>query len=231
LARPYCLHLDPALSPSPSRPALIWAEGLDSNTDNNPMAAQLDAAIREATDAEGATGPSEVYRHVRDMLRHGHYKPAGRGKPASEFLRQAAHSGAFPRVNCPVDVNNWISLVSGLPGSIFDAVKTGEELFLRHGLADECYVFNASGQSIDLEDLLVVCRRVGDRWEPCGNPVKDAMATKVGPATRDVLAVLYAPASMSLEQVELWARRYAHGLSAHCSAYKAGYRVVDIGTR
>ena len=67
------------------------------------------------------------------MLRHGAYKPSGRGKPASEFLLHAALRGEFPLVHGPVDANNAISLASGLPGSIFDADLTGPRLFLRHG--------------------------------------------------------------------------------------------------
>ncbi len=32
----------------------------------------------------------ETRRAVRDLLRHGGYKPTGRGKPASEYLVRAA---------------------------------------------------------------------------------------------------------------------------------------------
>lgn len=169
--------------------------------------------------------PAERRQRVRRMLRHGKYKPSGRSKPASEFLLQAALFGSFPRVNGPVDVNNMISLESGLPGSIFDADLSGRHLLMRRGAAGESYVFNPSGQSIDLEDLLLVCRRAADGWEPIGNPVKDSMATKIKPETRDVVAVLYAPADEPDDSVERWASEFALRLAAHCAAAATGFCV------
>jgi len=137
--------------------------------------------------------PLEVRQRVRKMLRHGKYKPAGRSKPASEFLLRAALSESFPLINEPVDVNNAVSLESGFPGSIFDADISGRHLLIRRGLPNEQYVFNPSGQTIDLQDLLLVSRKTETGWEPCGNPVKDAMITKISADTVNVVAVLYAP--------------------------------------
>jgi len=170
------------------------------------------------------------------MLRFGKYKPAGRAKPSSEYLLSAAVAGEalpglFPLVNGPVDANNAVSLEWGYPASVFDAAKTGVELFLRRGAAGESYVFNPSGQAIELEDLLVVCRRGAageDRaWEPCGNPVKDAMATKVFEDARDVLAVVYAPATEERERLEACAGRLADLLKTQCGAAESGYSIVE----
>jgi len=171
--------------------------------------------------------PEEVRRRVRDLLRHGSYRPSGRGKPASEYLLRAALEGTFPLVNGPVDVNNAVSLASGLPGSLFDADLSGTELLLRHGRAGEAYTFNAAGQTIDLEDLLVVCRKTDDGWEPCGNPVKDSMETKVRESTRTILAVLYAPPDEPVSAVAAWSSRYAELLRSHCGAETSGYDVVQ----
>jgi DNA/RNA-binding domain of Phe-tRNA-synthetase-like protein len=157
------------------------------------------------------------------MLRHGTYRPNGRGKPASEFLLHAALRGEFPLVSGPVDVNNAISLASGLPGSIFDADLTGPRLFLRYGFPGEAYVFNASGQSIDLEDLVVVCRAGTSDWEPCGNPVKDSMATKVHADTRSVIGVLYVPVSLGSAFAAVWAERFAELLAVSCRARAVGF--------
>ncbi len=218
----YRIESDPSLDPTPVLPALIWAEGIDppAPTEAAPEAlAELLARVRSAGEA---FVPQEVRQRVRGMLRHGKYKPSGRGKPASEFLLRAALSDAFPRVNGPVDVNNLVSLESGLPGSIFDADLSGRRLLIRRGAPGESYVFNPSGQSIDLQDLLLVCRFADGAWEPCGNPVKDSMETKIRPETRDVVAVLYAPAD---EPVERWADRYAELLVRHCGAERVGFRV------
>lgn len=219
----YRLTIAPSLSPSPVVPALIWAEGI--RPPEGPLAFLSEVVAATAAKGEGGI-PETVRSRVRDMLRHGRYKPTGRGKPASEFLLRAALEGTFPRVNGPVDVNNAISLASGLPGSIFDADLSGPHLLLRRGTPGEAYVFNPSGQTIDLEDLLLVCRKAEEGWEPCGNPVKDAMATKVRPETGRVVAVLYAPIDEPVPSVEGWAARYADLLKTHCRAERSGFEVV-----
>jgi len=186
----------------------------------------LDALLPRVAGGESLV-PDAVRAAVRDMLRHGAYKPTGRGKPASEFLLQAAQRGEFPRVHAAVDANNAISLASGLPGSVFDADLVGRRLLLRYGRAGESYVFNPSGQSIDLEDLIVVCRESAAGWEPCGNPVKDSMVTKIHPGTRDVVAVLYAPRALGDEAVLAWASRFADELSVSCRPRDVGFSLAE----
>ena len=161
------------------------------------------------------------------MLRHGAYKPAGRSKPASEYLLSAAQASDFPLVNGPVDVNNAVSLSWGYPGSIFDAARSGWELALRRGRPGESYVFNASGQSIDLEDLLCVCRSSEGSWVPCGNPVKDSMETKTSPSTTDVIAVLFAPVVDAEADLRAAAQRFSSLLGLHCGATETGFQVVS----
>jgi len=221
------LEIDPELSPSPVLPALIYAEGIrppEPTIEAPPLLA--DAIARAQAGGEGFI-PAGIRTRVRRMLKHGKYRPSGRGKPASEFLLRAALKGEFPLINGPVDVNNAISLESGLPGSIFDADISGRRLLLRWGLPGESYVFNRSGQTIDLEDLLVVCRLTEGGWEPCGSPVKDAMETKITEDTRNVVAVLYAPADEPPERLAGFAERYADLFRSHCNAKRAGYTIPD----
>ncbi len=221
----YVLTFDPSLSPSPVLPALIWAEGIEPPTPTVEAPGDLEELLDRVREIGDAFVPAEMRQRVRTMLRHGKYKPSGRSKPASEFLLRAALGDSFPLVNGPVDVNNVVSLESGLPGSIFDAALSGRRLLLRRGLPEEAYVFNPSGQSIDLQDLLLVCRAEGDRWVPCGNPVKDSMATKIRPETRDVVAVLYAPVDEPRGAVERRAARFAELLARQCGAAAVGFRV------
>lgn len=132
---------------------------------------------------------------VRDMLRHGRYRPTGRGKPASEYLRNAAAEGRFPLINALVDINNLVSLETMLPISVVDLDRAGAEAFVvRWGREGESYVFNPSGQVLDLRDLLLTARMPGDR--PCASPVKDCQETKTDAATRAALAVIYGPAAL-----------------------------------
>jgi DNA/RNA-binding domain of Phe-tRNA-synthetase-like protein len=158
------------------------------------LIAQIDRAIAAAKtqDVEART------REVRDLLRHGKYKPTGRGKPASEYLLAAAREDRFPRINNLVDASNWVSLATLLPISLIDLGKAGASGFsVRRGRAGEAYVFNSGDQVIELEDLLLTAADPGDR--ATANPVKDSMATKLGEGASDVLAVIYAPAALAAE--------------------------------
>jgi len=222
----YHLEIDAALAPCPATFGLIWAEGIRPPTTPSDPPAFLEPLLSAALNTGDEYVPLEVRQRVRKMLRHGKYKPSGRSKPASEFLLRAALSESFPIVNGPVDVNNAISLESGFPGSIFDAALSGRHLLIRRGLPDEEYVFNPSGQMIDLQDLLLVCRKTNAGWEPCGNPVKDAMTTKISADTVGVIAVLYAPLDEPISSVEDWSRRYAATLAEHCDASESGYEVI-----
>lgn len=163
----------------------------------------LDAAVEVAISSHD---DEAVRGAVRDLLRHGKYKPTGRGKPASEYLRQAAREGRFPRIDALVDLNNLASLESGLPISVLDLTRAGRQFILRYGRAGESYVFNAAGHTIDLQDLLLIARLPED--QPCANAVKDSMATKVGSGTTEALAVIYAPAALAA-RAERAAERFA----------------------
>jgi DNA/RNA-binding domain of Phe-tRNA-synthetase-like protein len=144
---------------------------------------------------------------VRDMLRHGTYKPTGRGKPASEYLLAAAVESAFPYINNLVDINNLVSIETRLPISMIDLTKAGfRDFVVRWGREGETYVFNPSGQVLDLRDLLLLARLPADL--PCGTPVKDAQETKTDAGTVEALGVVYAPAALA-EVASAAARRMA----------------------
>jgi DNA/RNA-binding domain of Phe-tRNA-synthetase-like protein len=124
---------------------------------------------------------------VRDMLRHGGYKPTGRGKPASEYLVRAASEGALGSINLAVDVCNAVSLHSGLPISVVDLGRARGPFRIGVAPAGASYVFNASGQEIDLGGLLCIFDADG----PCANSVRDAQRTKTEPATTATLSVIW----------------------------------------
>ena len=72
-------------------------------------------------DTTAPLAPSEqVKTAIRDLLRHGGFKPAGRSKPASEYLLGALGTNAFPRINALVDTCNVVSMHSGIPISVVD---------------------------------------------------------------------------------------------------------------
>src|SRR3954463_1975811 len=93
---------------------------------------------------------------VRDLLRHGGYKPTGRGKPASEYLLRAAGEGALGSINAAVDACNAVSLHSGLPISVVDLDKASAPFRIAVAPTGTSYVFNRGGQEIDVGGLLCI---------------------------------------------------------------------------
>ncbi len=156
----------------------------------SPAALSAELAALVARRSAEDFPPAGLKDAVRAMLRAGGFKPAGRQKPASEYLAQAAREARFPAINGPVDCNNLLSLETGLPVSLLDADELGGAAVVRICVAGESYVFNASGQEMDLSGLLCVCAADGT---PLGNPVKDSMRGKLKDGTRRVAGFIFAP--------------------------------------
>ena len=80
---------------------------------------------------------------------------------------------------------HWLALVL-LFAAVVGGIAGGASLNQLTAPADAVapagasYIFNASGQSMDLSGLLCLFDADG----PCANPVKDAQRTKTGPETR-----------------------------------------------
>lgn len=128
-----------------------------------------------------------VREQVRALLRHGGYKPTGRGKPASEYLLRAVGDGSLSSINLAVDACNAASLHSGLPISVVDLDRAREPFRVGLAPSGSTYVFNAAGQAIDLGGLLCLFDAEG----PCANAVKDAQRTKTTPETRRTLSIVW----------------------------------------
>ncbi|HEX6058431.1 MAG TPA: phenylalanine--tRNA ligase beta subunit-related protein [Gemmatimonadaceae bacterium] len=141
---------------------------------------------------------------VRDMLRHGGYKPTGRGKPASEYLVRAASEGALGAINLAVDACNAVSLHSGFPISVVDLDRATAPFRIGIAPGGASYVFNASGQEIDLAGLLCLFDADG----PCANAVRDAQRTKTRAETRATLSVIWGCTGFEdrLLETERWYR-------------------------
>jgi len=146
-----------------------------------------------ALEAEAPLERDEAVRGaIRDLLRHGGYKPTGRGKPASEYLVRAVGEGKLGSINLAVDACNVVSLHSGLPISVVDLDLAVPPFRLGLAPPDTTYVFNAGGQTIDVSGLLCLIDAEG----PTANAVKDAMRTKTRPETRRTLSVIWAAQGM-----------------------------------
>lgn len=149
--------------------------------------AVLDLLTADPAAATPLAGDDALREAVRTLLRHGGFRPAGRSKPASEYLVKAATEGRLGSINLAVDVCNAVSLHSALPISVVDLDKSRPPLRVGLAPAGSTYVFNAAGQSIDLGGLLCLFDADG----PCANAVKDAQRTKTGPETTRTLTVIW----------------------------------------
>jgi DNA/RNA-binding domain of Phe-tRNA-synthetase-like protein len=193
-----------------------------------PLGELMSPAALLALLAEDAVVPwhsdDAVRESVRSLLRQHGFKPTGRSKPASEYLLKAAREGFLSAINLAVDVCNVVSLHSGLPISVVDMGRAGEPLHVRVAPAGASYVFNASGQNIDVAGLPCLFDAAG----PCANAVKDAQRTKTGPATRRTLSLIWGTHALPgrAASVAAWYRTL---LEAHGATTQAVEPVVAAG--
>src|SRR5688500_15733629 len=93
-------------------------------SDPGAFVARLGKSLSEIATPSAGVAPlstsETVKTAVRDLLRYGGFKPAGRSKPASEYLVGAHAEGRWPAINALVDTCNIVSFHSGLPISIVD---------------------------------------------------------------------------------------------------------------
>jgi DNA/RNA-binding domain of Phe-tRNA-synthetase-like protein len=168
----------------------------------------------------GTTGGDDRRDAVRRLLRHGGFKPAGRNKPAQEYLLRTAHEpAAFPAILNAVDVLNVVSLKSGLPISLVAPARVHAPLQVRYGRTGERFVFNRSGQELNLAGLICLCGRDAVDVLPAGTPVKDSMHAKVTEDDHHVLACIYAPRSaVPADELLRWTTELSEGFKRWCNA-------------
>jgi len=154
-------------------------------------------------------GDAEALRAaIRDLLRHGGFKPSGRNKPSSEYL-----SRGLPSINVAVDAGNLVSLHGALPISVVDLDRLVAPLRVAIAPAGTTYPFNPSGQIFDASGL--VC--LFDAEGVSATAVKDAQRTKTSAATTRTLSIVWG----------------ARGFAAHGRRVADGYRSLTerLGAR
>jgi hypothetical protein len=124
--------------------------------------------------------------------------------PSTSYAPLAATDGALGSINAAVDACNAVSLHSGFPISVVDLDRASAPFRIAIAPAGASYVFNASGQEIDLSGLLCLHDAAG----PCANAVRDAQRTKTSADTRSTLSVIWGCAGFEarLTQAEDWYR-------------------------
>ena len=152
-----------------------------------PSPPWLDALTQVDASTPFPTPDEDHVRRVRDLLRYGGFKPAGRSKPCNEYIRKVAEKGQFPRINPAVDLTNAAALHGALPVSTVDLDKLQDPLSVGIAEPGASYVFNLSGQRIELSGL--VC--LFDAEGPAANAVKDSQRAKTTPESTRTLTLIW----------------------------------------
>lgn len=158
--------------------------------DSSPALRAVADALAERMGREDYAIPEERRRAVRQLMKLGGFSATGRNRPAHELLlNDLKERGGFHYINNIADANNVVSLEALLPISVFDIEVLGPRLCVRIGREGEGYVFNPSGQWLDIKRCIACCRADDD--SPLGTPVKDSMASKIFAGATDFLGVIY----------------------------------------
>jgi DNA/RNA-binding domain of Phe-tRNA-synthetase-like protein len=209
--------------------ALVEARGL--RIGESPAALKdYCAEVARRVASAGLAGGEGRRSAVRELLRRGGFKPAGRSKPAQEYLlRSVTEQGHLPSIFNAVDLINAVSLDCGLPISLLSAERLGEHVTVRHGRPGERYVFNRAGQELDLAGLICICRGVGDQSTAMGSPIKDSLHAKISENDCHVLACIYVPAdATSADEVETWVSKLVEGFECWCDAQALETRLLGL---
>jgi DNA/RNA-binding domain of Phe-tRNA-synthetase-like protein len=176
----------------------------------------LDALCALDADTPFSAPDAAHVTRVRDLLRHGGFKPAGRSKPCSEYIRAAAAEGRFPRIDPMVDLTNAAALHGALPVSTVDADRLVGPLAIRIAEAGSSYVFNASGQTLDTGGLLCLFDADG----AVANAVKDSQRTKTTPDTTRTLTIVWGTSALPgrAEAVLRWMAERVRALGGEVEA-------------
>jgi DNA/RNA-binding domain of Phe-tRNA-synthetase-like protein len=133
---------------------------------------------------------AEPIRAVRAMFGAWGIDPS-KYRPSSEaLLRRVVQGKGLYRVSNIVDIGNICSIETAWPFGCYTRSQLRPPVRLRLGVAGDRYegigkrVWNLEGRPV-----------VADAEGPFGSPISDSTRTMITESTRDLLAVIYAPAS------------------------------------
>lgn len=135
-----------------------------------------------------------------------------RYRPSSEaLLRRALKGEPLPQINTLVDACNWCSLDYLLPIGLHDTDRLIGDVTLRLGLPEEAYEGIRKG-------MVHVAGRLcaSDGYGAFGSPSSDSLRASIMPATRNALALLYAPADYPEEDLAEATEMFAERATAWC---------------
>jgi DNA/RNA-binding domain of Phe-tRNA-synthetase-like protein len=160
-------------------------------------------------------------RGVRAMFRAWGVEPS-RYRPSSEaLLRRVVQGKGLYRISNVVDVCNLCSIETGWPFGLYDSAHLEPPIVMRLGLNGETYegigkqTWHLAGRPILL-----------DSRGPFGCPISDSTRTMITEATRSLLTVIFAPASVSEAELQQALERYAQRLESFAAARTTRLAVI-----
>lgn len=148
---------------------------------NNTVQPEIQNIIegKEWNDIPGVRGSRAAYKAFG--------RNPGRYRVSSEaLLRRVRRGDDLYRINSVVDVNNLISIVSGLSVGSYDLAHTQGTIVLRKAEKGEGYQ-GIGKEFLDMENMLVLADDAGI----FGSSMSDSTRAMVTEHTKDVLVVIY----------------------------------------
>lgn len=159
---------------------------------------------------------------VRAMFRGWGLDPSKYRPSAEALLRRVVQGKGLYHVSNVVDAGNLGSIETGWPYGIYNRAAIEGEVCLRLGAQSEKYegigrrVWHLAGRPV-----------LADALGPFGSPISDSTRTQVTEAAREILAVIYAPATAPIAAIKAAAEKLAHRLEIHASAQPASVQTAS----
>lgn len=142
-------------------------------------------------------------------------------RPSGEALIRRISSGkGIYRINTAVDVNNVVSMLTGLPCGSYDADKLHPPITFLIGKPGEAYI-GIAGKELDAENKLLT----RDSVSIFGGPTADSGRTAITHSTKNVLMLIYLPPNSPEETLQK-----AIVLAKEYMPQATGCRVENSGT-
>ncbi|MCL4522951.1 MAG: phenylalanine--tRNA ligase beta subunit-related protein [Acidobacteria bacterium] len=160
-------------------------------------------------------------RAVRAMFRAWGVDPS-RYRPSSEaLLRRVVQGKGLYRISNVVDVCNLCSIETGWPFGLYDRAHLAPPMVMRLGENGESY------EGIGKQTWHLAGRPIlVDARGPFGCPISDSTRTMITESTRALVSVIFAPASVSEEELQIALEHYAQRLESYAAARTARLMVI-----
>ncbi len=200
---------------------MVEADGVRVLPEAPQVWRELEGLAGQLRERYAGRAPSQIegLQPARELYRRTGEDPT-KTRPSSEaLLRRVLRGQPLPRVNSVVDLCNLCSLEFLLPIGLYDRDRVRGPVVVRLGRAGEGYESLGKGL-FRAEGRLVVCDVDG----PFGSPTNDSARTGVTEQTRNILAVVFAPARYGRERMADHVHTLAHRLRllAGAEAVRAG---------